>query len=156
MSSELSRHSRSYRFRAAALTGAAFTALAVAAAPAAHAGPGGAFGPIYSLTQGPCVAVVDTSVNGDAYPNSAAFTVQTTMIGIGSCELTVTLHWRNVADGQTGEFAVTAHGPGYWANSGPAAIFSPGPGSFTGWVTVNAASLGSSGEIAFDIPKYEG
>src|SRR5690606_2017432 len=67
--------------RAAAVTGAACLAVAVAAAPAAHAGPGGAFGTVYSLTQGPCVAVVDSSVNGDAYPNSAAFTVQTTMIG---------------------------------------------------------------------------
>src|SRR5690606_6797180 len=82
--------------RAAAVTGAACLAVAVAAAPAAHAGPGGAFGTVYSLTQGPCVAVVDSSVNGDAYPNSAAFTVQTTMIGVGSCELTVTLRWRDV------------------------------------------------------------
>ncbi|WP_280501123.1 hypothetical protein [Nocardia farcinica] len=158
MSSVLFRPSLPLRrsLRAAAVTGAACLAVAVAAAPAAHAGPGGAFGTVYSLTQGPCVAVVDSSVNGDAYPNSAAFTVQTTMIGVGSCELTVTLRWRDVGDGSTGEFTVTAHGPGYWSNSGPGAIFSPGTGSFTGTVTVSAPSIGGSGEVAFDIPQYQG
>ncbi|AXK85593.1 hypothetical protein IU443_29020 [Nocardia farcinica] len=142
--------------RTAAVAGSALTALLVATAPAAHAGPGGAFAPLYSLTQGPCVAMVASSVNGNAYPNQAAFTVNTTMLGVGSCELTVTLHWRNVQTGQTGEFAVTAHGPGYWSNSGPGAIFGPGVGSFTGWVSVNAPSVGASGEIQFDVPQYQG
>ncbi|WP_067541171.1 hypothetical protein [Nocardia crassostreae] len=137
-----------------AITAASVGAIAftIGSAAPSHAGPGGKFNTIYSLTQGPCVAVVDTSINGNAYPASAGFTVGANMIGVGSCDLTVTLHYRNKNNGATGTFDVHPHGPGYWMNSGPAAIVYLGAGSYTGWVTVNAASIGSSGQIDFDVP----
>ncbi|MBF6132848.1 hypothetical protein IU501_07500 [Nocardia otitidiscaviarum] len=129
----------------------ATTATAVALAAPAAAAPGGPFNTLYSLTSGPCVAVVDSSVKGDAYPGSAAFTVATDLYGVGSCQLTVTLHWRNETTGQTGTESVTPHGPGFWMNDGKSAIFSPGYGEIVGWVTVDQPHLGQSGEVPFTV-----
>ncbi|MFD4430455.1 hypothetical protein [Nocardia sp. NPDC058497] len=131
-------------------------AVALAVATAAPAAASSKFNTIYSLTQGPCVAIVDTSINGNAYPSSAGFTVTTNMLGVGSCSLTVTLHWRNLDTQETGTFDVHASGPGVWMNGGPTAIFQPGFGNFVGWVTVNANHIGDSGEAQFEVNPYQG
>ncbi|MFQ6326327.1 hypothetical protein ACLMAL_09330 [Nocardia sp. CWNU-33] len=133
-------------------TPVAAVALLATAAPATAEGK---FATIYSLTQGACFAQVDSSVNGDAYPSSAAFTVSTTMFGIGPCTLPVTLNWRNLATGATGSFTVTANGPGYWSNSSYSAIFQPGIGDFTSTVTIGAAHMPEPGNREFTVHKYQ-
>ncbi|MGV9823691.1 hypothetical protein [Nocardia xishanensis] len=136
---------------AAALTAAALT---VTAAPAAA--ETSKFMTVYSMTNGPCLAQVDASVNGDAYPESAAFTVSSMMWGVGNCSLPVTLNWRNTDTGATGSVTRTATGPGYWMNDGKSAIFSPGVGNFTATITLGQAHLPEPGLVHFTIAKYQG
>ncbi|MEV0105436.1 hypothetical protein AB0H42_03715 [Nocardia sp. NPDC050799] len=128
--------------------------LATTAAPAAA--DGGSFQTIYSLTDGPCVAQVDTSVNGPGYPEHASFTVSTIMFGIGSCHLPITLNWRNLDTGETGSATQNANGPGHWMSDGPSALFRPGIGRFTATVTVGAAHIPQSGSVEFVVQKYQG
>lgn len=137
---------------AAALTVAALTATS---APAA-ATDGGSFDTVYSLAEGPCVAQLDASVTGDAYPEHAAFTVSTIMFGVGSCNLPVTLNWRNVDTGATGAVTKTANGPGHWMNDGRSALFRPGIGRFTATVTVGTAHIPEPGSVDFTVTKYQG
>ncbi len=136
---------------AAALTAAALT---ITAAPAAA--DSSKFVTVYSMTNGPCIAQIDASVNGDAYPEAAAFTVASTMWGVGNCNLPVTLNWRNTATGATGSVTRTANGPGSWTNDGKSAIFSPGVGDFTATITLGAAHLPQPGTIQFKVSKYQG
>lgn len=124
------------------------------AAPAAVAD--GSFGTVYSLTEGACLAQVDTSVTGPGYPEHAAFTVSTIMFGIGPCSLPVTLTWRNLDTGETGSVTKTANGPGHWINDGRSALFRPGIGRFTATVTVGAAHLPEPGAVEFTVAKYQG
>ncbi|RDI49782.1 hypothetical protein DFR68_106219 [Nocardia mexicana] len=141
---------------AAAALGAAATVIATAA-PASAQANGGKFTRVYSLANGPCAAVVDSSVTGNAYPSSAAFTVSTTMYGVGSCSLDVTLNWRHVETGQTGTVTRHANGPGYWGTDGRGSIFSPGVyGDFVGTVTVGAAHIPEPGEVRFSVQQYRG
>lgn len=133
----------------------AAAAIFAGAGPAAAA-PDGKFQTIYSLTQGACFAKIDSSVNGDAYPNQAAFTVASTMTGFGACKVDVTLHWRNVDTGATGTFNVTPQGPGFWMNSSYSTLFAPGFGHFTGTVSIGAPSFPASGEVQFDVTQYQG
>ncbi|MEU6562177.1 hypothetical protein [Nocardia nova] len=139
---------------AAGLAGAGV--VLAAAAPASADDAGGKFATVYSMTDGPCVAVIDSSVHGDAYPGMAAFTVGGPLIGVGHCTLDITLNWRNVDTGETGSFTQTANGPGYWGNSGYSALFSPGYGNFVGTVTVGAAHVPEPGEVQFSNHPYQG
>ncbi|MGK8524600.1 hypothetical protein ACRS6B_25010 [Nocardia asteroides] len=132
---------------------AAVAALVATAAPAA-ALP--AFPTVYTLAQGPCVGQADMSVNGNAYPNQAAFTVGATLVGAGPCTLPITLNWRNVATGQEGAFKVVAQGPGYWGNSGHSALFAPGVGKFTATVSIGALHFPNPGSVEFTVPPYQG
>ncbi len=140
-------------FSLAAMTAAAVT---TTAAPASADSSGGKFATIYSLTNGPCVAIVDSSVNGNAYPGMAAFTVTAQMIGVGQCSLDITLNYRNVDTGETGSFTTHANGPGFWGNSGYSALFSPGHDNFVGTVTVNAAHFPDPGAVQFTNHPYQG
>ncbi|WP_216916823.1 hypothetical protein OG225_03950 [Nocardia sp. NBC_01377] len=145
-------------------TGFALAAASAVAAvvPLAGASPAGAvvegpFATIYALTDGPCAAQVDASVSGNGYPDHAAFTVSTNMVGVGdmgACSLPVTLNWRNLTTGQSGAFTTVARGPGYWSNGGYSAIFAPGIGNFTGNVTVGNAYAPESGGVDFTVKKY--
>ncbi|GGL04101.1 hypothetical protein [Nocardia jinanensis] len=128
--------------------------LVATAAPAAA--DGGSFQTVYSLTDGPCVAQVDTSVKGPGYPEHASFTVSTIMFGVGSCSLPVTLNWRNLDTGETGSTTRTANGPGYWMNDGRSSLFHPGIGRFTATVSVGAAHIPESGSVDFVVEKYQG
>lgn len=134
----------------AALTTATLTATA---APAAAAS-GGSFGTVYSLAYGTCVAQVEPSVTGDAYPEHAAFTVSTIMFGAGDCTLPVTLTWRNLDTGQIGTVTRTPTGPGYWVNDGRSALFSPGVGRFSATVTVGAAHIPDLATVEFTVSEY--
>lgn len=136
---------------AAALSAAA---LAVTAAPAVA--NGGEFTTVYSLTNGACLAQIDASVNGNAYPQSAAFTVASNMWGLGPCSVPVTLNWRNTETGETGKVTQTPNGPGFWMNDGKSAVFSPGVGKFTATITVGAAHLPQPGTIQFAVAPYQG
>ncbi|WP_330249496.1 hypothetical protein OG874_24600 [Nocardia sp. NBC_00565] len=133
----------------------AAAALLTVAAPASAAS-GDKFQTIYSLTNGACIAVVDSSVHGPGYPSSASFTVNTNIIGVGACALDVTLQWRNVDTGETGSRTVHATGPGNWISDPKSSIFQPGFGTFESTVTVNGAHLGESGQVEFAVEPYQG
>ncbi|MFC3962153.1 hypothetical protein [Nocardia jiangsuensis] len=136
----------------------ATAALVVFATPAVAnpATTGGPFTPAVSLTDGLCVAYVDTAVTGDAYPEHAAFTVAATLVGVGPCSLPVTLTWRNVDTGETGVVTKTARGPGYWSTSGRDALFHAGIGRFDGTVTIGPAHLPEPGTVDFTVTRYQG
>lgn len=138
----------------AAATALTVGALTATAAPAVA--DGGSFQPVYSLAQGACVAQLDASVTGDAYPEHAAFTVSTIMFGVGPCALPVTLNWRNLDTGATGSVTQTANGPGHWMNDGRSALFHPGVGRFTATITVGAAHVPEPGSVDFTVTEYRG
>ncbi|WP_378739438.1 hypothetical protein [Nocardia brasiliensis] len=142
-------------FAIPAVPAVAVAAMVATAAPAA-AQIVDPFESVYSLTQGLCVAQVSSSVVSNAYPEHAAFTVATTMYGVGGCSLPLTLNWRNVETGATGTFTVTAQGPGYWSNSGRSALFRPGIGRFTATLTVGAPHIPEPGSAEFWVDRYEG
>ncbi len=148
------RSARSMTACCLAVTTAA--AIIAAAAPASADSSGGKFATIYSMTNGPCIAIVDSSVNGNAYPGMAAFTVTAKMIGFGHCALDITLNYRNVDTGETGSFTAHANGPGFWSNSGRSALFSPGHDNFVGTVTLNEAHFPEPGEVQFTNHPYRG
>lgn len=142
-------------FAIPAVPAVAVAALVATSAPAA-AQIVDQFDSFYSLTEGLCVAQVSSAVTSNAYPEHAAFSVATNMFGVGSCNLALTLNWRNIETGETGAFTVTAHGPGYWGNSGYSALFHPGIGRFTGTMTVGAAHIPEPGTVEFRVDPYQG
>ena len=52
---------------------------------------------------GACAGAVSTTLNGNGYPASASVSWAFAVVGIGPCDLTATLSWRNLRTGQTGE-----------------------------------------------------
>ena len=139
----------------AAVLVAGATAIATAT-PAAAQDNGGPFDRVYSLADGPCAGIVDSSVAGDTYPDAAGFTTGVYLYGVGPCSLDVTLNWRNVFTGEVGSKTHHATGPGYWGNDGRSALFFPGIGEFVGTVTVGAAHVPEPGEVHFSVHPYQG
>ncbi|AYF77317.1 hypothetical protein D7D52_29770 [Nocardia yunnanensis] len=138
-------------------TAAAAASPAIAsAAPAATPAATGSFATVYSLTNGPCVAIVNTSVYGDAYPGQAAFTVDAQLPGVGTCDLPITLTYRNVDTGDTGSIVADAQGPGYWSRYGYSAIFPLDPGTYTAQITIGAAHFPEPGTVQFTQNGYHG
>lgn len=52
---------------------------------------------------GACAGAVSTTLNGDGYPDSASVSWAFAVIGVGPCNLTATLSWRNLDNGTTGQ-----------------------------------------------------
>lgn len=52
---------------------------------------------------GACYGAVSTTISPDGYPNTAAVAWAFGVLGIGPCDLTVTLSWHNLDTGATGE-----------------------------------------------------
>lgn len=52
---------------------------------------------------GACAGAVSTTLNGNAYPGSSSVSWAFAVIGVGPCDLTATLSWRNLDSGETGE-----------------------------------------------------
>lgn len=134
----------------------AAAALTATAAPAAAAADGGEFATVYALAHGTCLAQVQSSVQGDAYPEHALFTLSTIMFGTRQCTLPVTLTWRNLDTGQTGSITRTAYGPGHWVNDGRSSVFRPGIGRFVATVLVGASHTPEPGAVEFTVSKYTG
>lgn len=116
-----------------ATTAFAATALAVTAAVAvpavavaqASAAPGpvtlGSFGPgsvdavpqvlpaadrlvaVGGSPTGLCAGAVSTTLNGNGYPGSSSVSWAFAVVGVGPCDLTATLSWRNLRSGETGQ-----------------------------------------------------
>lgn len=101
-------------------TALAATAVAVAAALSAPvtANAQGSAGSVDALPQlfpapdrliatggaptGACAGVVTTTINGDSYPASSSVSWAFGVVGVGPCDLTATLSWRNLDTGATG------------------------------------------------------
>ena len=144
---------RTTAFALPAAAAVATGTLLATAAPAAAA-DGSSFATVYSLAQGACVAQVDASVNGNAYPGHAAFTVSTIMFGAGTCQLPITLNWRNLDTGDTGTEVRSANGPGHWTTDPYSSLFQPGSGRFTATITVGAAHLPEPDSVEFVVPEF--
>lgn len=97
---------------------AAATAVALSAAIAVPAGANaqdssGALGQLFPTPgrlvawggspTGACAGAVSTTVTGGGYPASATVSWAFAVIGVGPCELTATLSWRNLDSGASGE-----------------------------------------------------
>lgn len=52
---------------------------------------------------GACAGGVSTSLQGDGYPGSASVSWAFAVVGVGPCNLTATLSWRNLDTGATGQ-----------------------------------------------------
>ncbi|MCT2172987.1 hypothetical protein [Dietzia cinnamea] len=52
---------------------------------------------------GLCAGAVSTTLNGNGYPGSSSVSWAFAVIGVGPCNLTATLSWRNLDSGETGE-----------------------------------------------------
>jgi hypothetical protein len=52
---------------------------------------------------GACYGAVSTTIDGDGYPASASVGWAFVVPGVGPCDLTATLSWRNLDTGATGE-----------------------------------------------------
>lgn len=60
---------------------------------------------------GACHGAVSTTVNGDGYPASASVSWGFVVFGVGPCNLTATLSWRNTVTGATGGKTATIPRP---------------------------------------------
>lgn len=52
---------------------------------------------------GACVGAVSTTLNGNGYPATSTVSWAFAVVGVGPCNLTATLSWRNLRTGATGE-----------------------------------------------------
>ena len=52
---------------------------------------------------GACVGAVSTTLNGNGYPGSASVSWAFAVVGVGPCDLTATLSWRNTRTGESGQ-----------------------------------------------------
>ncbi|UVE94099.1 hypothetical protein [Dietzia sp. B32] len=52
---------------------------------------------------GACMGIVSATLNGDGYPASASVSWGFGVLGVGPCNLTATLSWKNLDSGATGE-----------------------------------------------------
>ncbi|MDX2357634.1 hypothetical protein [Dietzia sp. PP-33] len=52
---------------------------------------------------GACAGAVSTSLQGDGYPGSASVSWAFAVVGVGPCNVTATLSWRNLDNGTTGQ-----------------------------------------------------
>lgn len=52
---------------------------------------------------GACGGAVSTTLNGNGYPGSSSVSWAFAVVGVGPCDLTATLSWRNLRSGETGE-----------------------------------------------------
>lgn len=139
------------------LTAVGALACAPAVASAAPVATTTSFPTVYALAQyGPCVGMIDSSVNGNAYPNQAAFNVSANTYGFGNCGLRLTLSWRNIDTNATGVVTADVKGPGYWSKGGYSALFAPGIGRFVGTLTVDGQHFPEPGQVSFEVKKYQG
>lgn len=98
-----------------AATAVALTAAVTAPATANAQGSSDAIGQVFPAPgrlvatggspTGACFGAVSTTVNGDGYPASASVSWAFVVLGVGPCDLTATLSWRNTITGATGERA---------------------------------------------------
>lgn len=108
------RHTRRPTATAATLAAAAVALAAVVSTPATANAQGSidALGQLVPAPDrlvawggsptGACVGGVSTSLRGDGYPGSASVSWSFGVVGVGPCNLTATLSWRNLATGATG------------------------------------------------------
>ena len=109
---------------------------------------------------GQCFGAVSTSLNPDAYPNSASVGWAFGVLGVGPCDLPVTWSWKNRDTGATGE--KTAHVPAPGISGGvPDPINHPyeeimntggGPIEYT--LTTDGGAV--AGPITITTPAYTG
>jgi len=52
---------------------------------------------------GACAGAVSTTLNGNGYPGSSTVSWAFAVLGVGPCDLTATLSWRNLDSGATGQ-----------------------------------------------------
>lgn len=109
---------------------------------------------------GACYGVVSTTVSPGGYPNSAAVGWAFGVLGVGSCDLTVTLSWHNLDTDARGE--KTAHVPMPRLSGGipdpishPAeAIMNTGAGNIEYRLTTDGGAV--AGPVVIRTPAYTG
>ncbi|HIW68090.1 MAG TPA: hypothetical protein H9878_08145 [Candidatus Dietzia merdigallinarum] len=108
---------------------------------------------------GTCFGLVSTTINPIGYPNSATVSWAFGIVGIGHCNLTVTLSWQNLNDSKkSGEEVVHIPAP-LLANGVPnpinhpmQAVIDTGPGEIEYTLRTNAG--GWSGPMSIQTPAY--
>lgn len=109
---------------------------------------------------GACYGVVTTTISPDGYPGTASVGWAFGVLGLSACDLTVTLSWRNLDTGATGEKIARVPVPRISGGvpdpiSHPyAAIMSTGAGPVEYRLTTNGGAV--AGPVTITTPAYAG
>ncbi|MEB8325223.1 hypothetical protein NGF75_04380 [Dietzia kunjamensis] len=109
---------------------------------------------------GTCMGIVSTTLNGDGYPASASVSWGFGVLGVGPCNLTATLSWRNLDTGATGEKVAQVPFPRFSTgipdpiSSPQEAIISTGVGRVEYRLTTTGGAV--AGPIVVETVPYDG
>lgn len=109
---------------------------------------------------GACAGIVSTTINPDGYPDTASVSWAFGILGLGPCNLTATLSWRNLDTGATGQ--KIAHIPVPRLSDGipdpirtpTDALISTGPGNVEYRLTTDGGA--AAGPVVIRTPAYTG
>ena len=108
-------------------------------------------------TYGLCYMWSSVDLTPGGYPSSATMSPSANSIGLGDCTQEITLHWKNLDKGTSGEQTWTAKGPGNVAGVGHPYDAIVGTGGGTVEFTATADKSGASSEtLTLEVPEYEG
>lgn len=108
---------------------------------------------------GTCAGTVSTTISPQSFPGASSVSWAFGILGVGSCDLTATLSWRNLDTGATGE--KIAHIPAPRISGGVPdpivhpydAVISTGAGQVEYTLTTNGGA--EAGPIIVQTPEYE-
>lgn len=109
---------------------------------------------------GACFGAVSTTINPDAYPDSASVSWAFGVLGVAACDLDVTLSWRNVDSGAEGTktarvaFPRLSGGIPDPISSPQAAIMNTGAGNIEYTLTTSGGAV--AGPVVIATPAYTG
>lgn len=106
---------------------------------------------------GTCFGAVSATIDPDGYPNSSRVGWAAGVVGVGACDLTATVSWKNLDTGESGEKVMEVPSPAFLPMGNIAhpkdTLIPTGPGQVEYTLTTNGGA--STGPITVETPAYE-
>lgn len=106
---------------------------------------------------GTCFGAVSATIDPEGYPNSSQVGWAAGVVGVGACDLTATVSWKNLDTGESGEKVMEVPSPAFLPMGNIAhpkdTLIPTGPGQVEYTLTTNGGA--STGPITVETPAYE-
>ncbi|MFB9258912.1 hypothetical protein [Dietzia aerolata] len=105
---------------------------------------------------GTCFGAVSATIDGEGSPHASQVGWAAGVVGVGNCDLTATLTWKNLDTGETGEKVMEVPSPAFLPMGNLAhpkdTIIPTGEGQVEYTLTTNGGA--SAGPITVETPEY--